>query len=223
MKQRLLIALFTALVFGAGFGSRMWIETDRALPPPPAPPGGEFVHAPLTPSGDAKPEPRRGPDRTKMIADIEQLRPQIDAYRVRLDEIEAEFQRDFFPVLNATQQEHYQAVRKKRTEDQAKKAAKQKESKVAADTSLLTDEQIERLRQRPLWNALYSVAITWPFDRLNGEYKFDEEQPARVHALLSHHREKFLALVDSTPPPSITLSELARQTQKLVEPAKAAK
>lgn len=223
MKQRLLIAIFTILVFGAGFASRMWIEEDQALPPPPSAPGGEFVRAPATPMANGKAEPRRGPDRAKMIADIEQLRPQIDAYRNRLDAIEAEFQRDFVPLLNAAQKEHYDAARKKRAEDRAKKEAKEKEAKVAADTALLTDEQIERLRQRPLWNALYSVAITWPFDRLNAEYKLDDAQKVKVRELLCARRTKFLDLVDSTPPPSITLSELARQTQKLVEPAKTGK
>jgi hypothetical protein len=41
--------------------------------------------------------------------------------------------------------------------------------------------------------------------------------------LLTQRREKFLALVDTTPPPSISLSQLASQTQKLADPAKAAK
>ena len=217
MKQRLLIAIFTVLVFGAGFAARMWTDEDRALPPPPAP-GGEFARAPAATAANAKAEPRRGPDRAKMIADIERLRPQIDAYRNRLDVIEAEFQRDFIVVLNPEQRAHYDALKKKGTEDRAKR-----EAKAAADTSLLTDEQIERARQRPLWNALYSVAITWPFDRINQDYKLDEAQQAKVRAILRVRREKFLDLVDSTPPPSITLSDLARQTQKLTEPAKTAK
>jgi hypothetical protein len=217
VKQRLLIAIFTVLVFAAGFGARVWTEDDRALPPPPAP-GAEFVRAPAPPAGDAKAEPRRGPDRTKIIADIERFRPQIDAYRNRFESIDAEFQRDFVLVLNAEQRAHYDAVKKNRADDRAKKDAK-----AAADTSLLTDDQIERLRQRPLGNALYSVAITWPLDHLTQEYKLDEAQQAKVRELLRIRREKFLALVDSTPVPSITLSELARQTQKLAQPAKADK
>ena len=218
MKQRLLIALFTVLVFGAGFAARIWTEDDQALPPPPVAPGGEFVRPPATAARDAKAEPRRGPDRAKLASDIEQLRPQIEAYRTRLDTIEAEFQRDFVLVLNPEQRARYDAARKKGAEDRAKRDAK-----VAADTTLLTDEQIERLRRNPLWNALYSVAITWPFDRINHDYKLDEAQQAQVRDLLRARREKFLALVDSTPPPSITLSELARQTQKLAQPAKADK
>lgn len=213
MKQRLLIAIFTVLVFAAGFAARVWTEEDRALPPPPAP-GVEFVRAPAPPTGDTKAEPRRGPDRAKIVADIERLRPQIDAYRNRFETIDAEFQRNFVLVLNAEQRVHYDAVRKNRADDRAKKDAK-----AAADTALLTDEQIERLRQRPLGNALYSVAITWPFDHLNQEYKLDEAQQAKLRELLRVRREEFLALVDSTPVPSITLSELARQTQKLAQPA----
>ena len=216
MKQRLLIALFTVLVFGAGFAARIWTEDDQALPPPP-PAGGEFVRAP---AGDAKAkaEPRRGPDRAKMILDIEKLRPQIDAYRGRLEAIEADFQRDFILVLSPAQRATYDTAKKKGAEDRAKRDAK-----AAADTGPLTDDQIERLRQRPLWNALYSVAISWPFDRLKEIYKLDQTQQAKVRELLRVRREKFIELVDSTPPPSITLSELARQTQKLATPAKADK
>jgi hypothetical protein len=217
VKQRLLIALFTVLVFGAGFAARVWTEDDQALPPPPAA-GGEFVRAPATPTRDAKAEPRRGPDRAKMILDIEKLRPQIDAYRSRLEAIEADFQRDFILVLTPEQRATYDAAKKKGAEDRAKRDAK-----AAADTGPLTDDQIERLRQRPLWNALYSVAISWPFDRLKELYKLDEAQQAKVRELLRVRREKFIELVDSTPPPSITLSELARQTQKLAAPAKADK
>lgn len=217
MKQRLLIALLTVLVFGAGFAARVWTEGERGLPAPPAP-GSEFVRAPAAPAGDAKAEPRHGPDRVRMIADIERLRPQIDAYRNRLDEIEAEFQRDFVIVLNAEQRARYDAQKKKGADDRAKW-----EARAAADTGLLTDEQIASLQRRPLWNALFSVAITWPFDHLNHDYKLDEAQQARVHELLRARREKFLALVDSTPPPSITLSQLATQAQKLVEPPKSAK
>lgn len=217
MKQRLLIALLTVLVFGAGFAARVWTEGDRGLPPAPAP-GSEFVRAPATPTADAKTESRRGPDRVKMIADIERLRPQIDAYRNRLDEIEAEFQRDFVTVLNAEQRANYDTRQKKNAEDRAKK-----EARAAADTGLLTDDQIASLQRRPLWNALYSVAITWPFDHLNHDYKFDEAQQARVRELLRARREKFLALVDATPSPSITLSQLATQVPKLIEPPKPAK
>jgi hypothetical protein len=218
VKQRLLIAIFTVLVFGAGFAARVWTDEDRALPPPPSAPGGEFVRVPTAPAANAKAEPKRGADRAKMIADIERLRPQIDAYRNRLEVIEAEFQRDFVPVLNPEQREHYDAFKKKGSEDHAKN-----EAKAAADTTLLTDEQVERLRQRPLWNALDSVAISWPLDRLKDRYKLDEAQQAKVRELLRMRREKFIALVDSTPPPSITLSDLARRTQKLVPSAKADK
>ena len=74
--------------------------------------------------------------------------------------------------------------------------------------------------RQPLWNALWSVAINWRLEFLCKEYKLDEEQRGEACGLLKQRREHFLALVDSTPPPSISYSELARQAQKLADPGK---
>jgi hypothetical protein len=217
VKQRLLIVLFTALVFGAGFGARAWTEADRALPPPPAAPGSEFVRGASTPP----PEPRtttKPADRTKIVADIERLRPQIDSYRKRIDEIAAEFDRDFLPLLTAEQRDKYLAQQKRNAERRAKG-----EADAAADTGPLSDEQIFQLQQRPLWNVLWSVAIVWRLDRLVHDYKLDGAQQAKTRELLVARREKFLTLVDSNQPPTISLSQLASQAQKLADPARAGK
>lgn len=212
MKQRLLIVLFTAVVFAAGFGARLWTEGDRALPPP-AVPGSEFVRGASTPTPDPKNSPKPT-DRAKMIADIERLRPQIEAYRKRMDEIAGEFDAALLPVLTPEQRVKYIAQQKKNAERRA-----QGEARDAAETGPLSDEQIFQLQQRPLWNALWAVAIVWRLDRLDHDVKLDDSQKTKVRELLAARREKFLALVDTTPPPSITLSQLASQTRKLADPA----
>lgn len=224
MKQRLLIALFTALVFGAGFAARMWTEGDAAVPPPPAAIGSEFVRGAAPPAGDGKAgqKPPASParndhdqavNRAKLVSDIEKLRPQIDAYRTRLDEMDAEFERGLVALLTPEQCERYTARQKRNADGRAKRDARE-----AADPSPLSDEQIRHLQEMPLWNALYSVAISWRYDRLNKDMKFDDAQQEKVRELMRVRRDKFLALVDSTPPPSITLSQLATQTQKLAAP-----
>jgi hypothetical protein len=219
VKQRVLIVFFTALVFGAGFAARAWTEGDRALPPPPAAPGSEFVRSAATPAPTPDPKNNAKPtDRAKLIADIERLRPQIDAYRKRMDQIATEFDAALLPVLTPEQQAKYVAQQKKNAERRA-----QGEARDAADTGPLSDEQIFQLQQRPLWNVLWSVAIVWRLERLDHDFKLDDAQKAKARALLTQRREKFLALVDTTPPPSISLSQLASQTQKLADPAKAAK
>jgi hypothetical protein len=206
MSHRLVIPLVALVAFGAGYGARVW--SDRDVMPSPPTPGSEFVR----PSEkDKQPPPPR--DRAKLLAEIEKVRPQSEAYRKRLDEIETEFNRDFVALLNPEQRERYDAQKKKSAENHAKRAARD-----AADTSMLTDEQIERMRRFPLWNALDAVAITWRFERLHHDYKLDDAQQARLRDHLKARREKFLALVDTTTPPTISFSQLATQTQKLADP-----
>lgn len=211
MSQRLLIALLTALGFAAGFTARMLTERGPAVPPAPAP-GTEFVRSSAPAPTESK--ERRAPtysdkERAKFVADIEKIRPQIDHYRKRVDEIAAEFEQDVAPILNPEQRAKFDAQLKRNAE---RRAHGEKE---AAETTTLSDEQIFQLQQRPLWNALWNVAINWRLERLVKDFKLDEAQQAKVRELLQKRREKFLALVDTTPPPSITLSQLAPQAEKL--------
>jgi hypothetical protein len=211
MNQRLLIAFLTALGFAAGFGARMLTESGPAVPPPPAP-GTEFVRSSNPVPAESK--ERRAPtynekDREKLVADIQKLRPQIEQYRTRIEEIANEFDRELVPILTPEQRQKFAALQKKDADNRAKR------EKQAAEASTLSDEQIFQLQQRPLWNALWNVAISWRLERLMRDFKFDAQQEAKVRELLARRREKFLALVDSTPPPSITLSQLAPQTEKL--------
>jgi hypothetical protein len=217
MKQHLVIALLALICFGAGFAAREMTETGPAIPPPPGALGAEFQHgAAVTPASDPHghaPAPAKTEqplDRAKMLADIERLRPQIETYRKRLDEIDLEFDHDLAGVLTADQNEKYTVLQKKRAERRAKGEAKE-----AADTTPLSDEQIVRKQQGPLYNVLGSVAISMRLDSLNHDLKLDEAQQAKVQDLLRLRRQKFLTLVDSVPPPTIMLNRLAPIEKKL--------
>lgn len=211
MKQRLVIALLTVLVFGAGFLARVLTESGPNIPAPPAP-GTEFVRASEpTPAGAKE---RRAPtftekDRARLLERIQRLRPQVDSYRRRIDAIAAEFDRDLVPILTPQQRQ------KLALEQQHSAARRAKGEREAAQTISLSDEQIFRLQQRPLWNALWNVAINWRLERLTHDFKLDAAQQQKVRELLERRRQKFLDLVDSTTPPSITLSQLAPEAEKL--------
>lgn len=216
MNQRLLIALLTAIGFAAGFGARMLTESGPSVPPPPAP-GSEFVRS-GTAAPDAK-DARRSPtytekDRAKLVAQIEKIRPQIDGYRKRIDQIAAEFDHDLQPILTPEQRAKFVELQKK-SADKAAKGEKQ-----VAEAATLSDEQIFQLQQKPLWHALWNVAINWRLEHLDHDFKLTPEQQTQVLELLKKRREKFLALVDSSPPPSITLSQLAPQAEKLATATK---
>lgn len=216
MTQRWVIPLLVAVAFSAGFMARLWTERDRSLPLAPTP-GAEFVRETTSAGSDAPTAPATAPapglDRAKIIAEMEKVRPQIDVYRKRIDEIRIEFDDRFVALLNPTQRAHWEERQKMHAANRLKREAEE------ASGTPLSDQQIESLRRQPLWNALWNVAINWRLDFLCKEYRLDETQRAETCSLLKTRREKFLSLVDSTPPPSISYSELARQAQKL-EPGK---
>lgn len=219
MKQRLLIALLTAFGFAAGFGARMLTESGCKVPPPPAP-GTEFARAQTT-TAAADTNAEKKPvftekDREKFVAEIEKVRPQIDEYHQRLGDIYGTFDREFAELLRPEQKAIFDAQQKKNAEHRARRAAQE-----AADTGPLTDTQIEQLRRQPLWNALWIIAVKWRLERISHDYHLDAAQEAKVRDLLAQRRQRFLELVDATEPPSITYSELASRTQKLLsEPKK---
>ncbi len=214
MKQRVLVALLTVLVFASGFAARVWTEGSTALPPPPAPIGSEFAPPPTsaahTPAADAKKPVDR---RAQLIAEIEKLGPQITMFQAKMDELDAGFDRDFTAILNDEQ-------RLRRADAQKKRAEKARSGPAPKITSQLSDEEIERGLKMPLSMLLAKVAVTEKLKRLTEANTLDAAQQEQARDLLLKYREKFLALVDSVPPTSFRLSSLALDVQKLSEPKK---
>jgi hypothetical protein len=201
MQRRVLIALLTVFVFGAGYLARVW--TERQLPlPPPLTPGGEFASS-QTPA----PGPMPPVDRAKLSAEIEQLKPQIDEFRKRLRAIDAEFDHNLQAILTPDQLSRYLDRKRRRAND-----PRQLHS---ADPRPLTDAQIMMLHEQPLYAALDHISLELTLDDLNNDLKFDDAQRAKIHDLLLKRREEFIMLVDDTPPPSLILSRLASVAQRL--------
>lgn len=211
MRQRLVIALLTLCGFVAGFGARILTESKCKVPPPPTA-GSEFMRkSQVQPANDTE---RRAPtyteaEREKLLGDIEKLRPQIELYQKRLDEIADEYERDVMPILTSEQRAKYEVDKKRNAEQLAKG-----EREVAATTTL-SDEQIFKMQQLPIWNALWNVAINARLEWWVRDYHLSPDQQKQLRAILVKRREKFLALVDAVPPPSIVLSQLAPQAEKL--------
>jgi hypothetical protein len=203
MKQRVLVALLTVLIFGAGFASRMWTESAKAVPAPPRL-GGEFAAA--RPPGAV--EAKKPIDRAELVTEIERWKAQSEAYRTQMAALDSEFDRDFTALLHADQKDQYLIAQRKRAE----KAA-EREAKVASGSA--SDDDIDRMKQMPLYGAVYTVSVAARLDRLVKDYKLDAEQQAKTKELLARRRDKFIALLDTSPPPSIWLSGLAPLVSKI--------
>ncbi len=222
MKRALVISGLTVVVFAIGYIAGLRTERTRPVPAPPATLMGEFTSKAATvpatataakPSGPQAAPARSPQNRAQLVAEIERLRPQIDSYRQRLDQIDAEFDGQLAAMLTSEQRTHYAAGQKRRAERMAKGLAE-----VATGVKPLTDDEIDQLRQRSLSGVLWMVAPTMKHDSLVKELKLDAEQQTKARELLKQRREKFLAIVDSTPPPSILLSRLAPAVQRLATP-----
>jgi len=204
MRDRLLAALLTLAVFAVGFAAGTWAERHRPFPPPPAAFMGEFG-AKRSPAPATQEPPV---NRAELLEQIAKIRPEIDSFRERTNEIYAQFDRDMLSVLTPDQDATY--VKKFRSQRVPR----------PQDDEPLSDEEIERLLQRPFRTLAYFVVVPMTLDRMATELNLDEAQRDKVRDLLRVRREKFIELVDSVPPPSLMLSRLAPMAQRLSQPVK---
>lgn len=215
MKQRLLVLVLVLAVLGAGLVTGMWIERQRPVPPPPAKLMSELTFParkliPATQMQLIKLQP--AVNRTELARALTELKPQIDAYRARLEAIEAEFDAGLAAVLTPAQRAAYAEARGGIQDRQARANA-------LDPAPPLSTETILALQNRPTYNVVNMVVIDLKLDWLTRHLELTPAQVDSVRDLLRQRREKFLALVDSTPPPSLMLSDLATVAQRLVDPA----
>jgi len=208
MRERVLAALLTAVVFAIGFGAGMWAERHRPFPPPPGVFMGEFGARRGWAAHTAPPV-----NRAQLMEQIDAIRPQMEAFRTRVAEIYAEFDRDIATVLSPEQRAEYEH----RFRSQRGLLGP---SESPSSDKPLSDEQIEQLLQRPFRTLAFFVVLPMTLDRMTTELKLDEAQRGRVNDLLHVRREKFIGLVDNSPPLSLMLSRLAPIAQRLAEPGK---
>lgn len=103
MRDRVLAALLTLAVFGAGFGSGVWAERHRPIPRPPGAFMGEFG---AKQGGAARVAPPI--NRAQLLEQIDRLRPEMDSFRQRVMDIYAQFDRDMDTVLTPEQRADYE-------------------------------------------------------------------------------------------------------------------
>jgi hypothetical protein len=206
MTQRVFVALLTVAVFVAGYFARMWTEPRTSIPPAPEALAKEYAR-PEPVASDKKGD--RQLDRAKLLAEIRKLRPQIEAYSAQVDEINGEFDREFAQLLSPVQREKYFANQKKKAERDAKRMA---------DRSPLSDEEIQRVKDRPLTTIYWNIVVTPHLEWMTREYALDPAQQTKIRTLLALRRNKFISLLDSTPHPSIRLSRLAPLVERVEAP-----
>jgi hypothetical protein len=203
MRDRILAVLVTLVVFATGFVGGLWAERHRPFPHPPGAFMGEFGARPGGPPHSGSPI-----NRAQLLEQIAKIKPDMEAFTSRINDIYAEFDRDLEPILSSDQKATYER------EFKAKRGFGPPPDMAGSDRPL-SDEQIEQLMQRPFRTLAFFVVVPMTLERMAGVLKLDDVQRGKVKDLLRVRREKFIELVDSVPPPSLLLSRLAPMAQRL--------
>jgi hypothetical protein len=217
MKQRLLVLLLVLAVLGAGLAAGMWIERQRPVPPPPAKLMAELSMPAtrLIPAAQMrliKLQP--AVNRAELSHAIAEIKPQIEAYRAKIEGIETTFETGLDAILTPAQSEAYAAAHREL-------AGRQVQTTKLDPAPPLSTETILALQNRPAYSVLNMVVIDLKLDWLTNKLSLAPAQTDQVRELLRQRRDSFIALVDATPPPSLMLSDLATVAQRLVTPAQA--
>jgi len=205
MKQRLIVALFTIVVFCAGYYAGVWSVQKSPMPPPPASVGAEFVRARQTETPTLRDRPI---NRADLIKQIDSLKPQLDDFHSRMTAIDAEFEQKFEELLTPQQHSIHEEHSKKR-----------QSGPPISGPPLTNDEVSSLLYGQPEHTLLRDMVVGIRLDSLTQYYHLDDAQREKVRSLLKDRRDKVIALIDSSPAPSVSLLRLAPYVQRLANPA----
>lgn len=206
MKSRVLIALLTVAVFAAGYGARVWAD-HHACKVPPAPKLLGELSGQNNATAVQSPEPLPNPE--KISAALQRLGPEIEKFQASVKEIDDELDRGVLALLHPEQRPLWDKMIAHRAEYRA-----EEESGIPAD-GLLTPEQIMNLQQRPLYKLLAVVVVPLKLEWLAHDLKLDDQQREEARKLVLVRREKFLALLDASPPPTLRLSRLTPLAERI--------
>lgn len=200
MNKGFVVALATLIGFSAGTFAGSWMQRTQPVPAPPT--GGvlgELRDAPLNsaPENPDAPKPSGQPLPDEALR---QMKAEIDAFKKKVDPIKLEFRTQLEALLTPVQKERLKAIIERPAPPPLKPGEK---ADPAKDWRYRIYDGLD--------STITLVVIPFTLARLNEELGLSYAQREAVHQLLIQRREKFLALVDSTPPPSFNLGKLAPQ------------
>lgn len=215
MKQRVAIALLTILLLGAGYGAGQWAARSRCkVPPPPASLLGELSSKTSKPAAAEKKDTSSLPDPAWLATQIEQIQPQIEEFRTKLDAIDRELDRKIDGILRPEQKAAWHSL------VQGGRDVRAREQAESALTTKLSPEEVREIQLRPLYRLLGVVVVPIRVYWNTKQLSLDEAQKAQLTEFLKWRREQFIQLIDRSPPPSLELSTLAPMVKRLGEPYK---
>ncbi|HTZ22344.1 MAG TPA: hypothetical protein VMC06_15785 [Opitutaceae bacterium] len=221
MRTPLGLVALTVAGFGAGLGAGYWMSHTCTPMPPPASVFSEFRD--ITRAGPSLASTR--PELWREInAELEKLRPEMDAFRKKIQAIDGEFITRFETILQPEQRQKLADLQKRR--DPGREASKGREpgkepapaaKPAAAPASEAPKSNPPAPRSERAPRVIYEsdglvsqmVFLPMTVERFTQQLGLDATQQAKLRELLLVRRTKFLELVDATPPPSLQLLRIA--------------
>ncbi len=225
MKENIHVILITVALLGGGLLTGIWTQKTRLLPPPPMAPWGEFQSPGAghhtTGQGNFQPmqstPDRFNPQHQQMRESLEEkmqaLQPEINAFQKNMQIIQESFHQKLMTILNAEQKQKIQAAETQRPKSHPQQMEGRPSSghpdfqrggpmpSGAPHPSPGEDNPI-----------LGMVIVKATLDEMTEALKLDSKQQAELKPLLVERRTQLLALLDKTPPPTIKLEKMLRQT-----------
>lgn len=200
MSKILPFILTTLIGFVVGIGAGVWINRTPSIPPPPAAILDELKDAPI---GAKNPPPAPDAQREETFR---QIRAEMEDFRKKVDDIKKSLRAQMEPILTPEQRERMNRWRER-------PGSPPPPPKAAPPGG-----------RHNFWegfeSAMTIMMVPFSLERMSESLNLTPEQKVTVRKLLLERREKFLELVDTTPPPSFKVLKLAPPEAKVNAPAK---
>jgi len=199
MNKKLPYVLTTLIGFIAGIAAGAWVTRTPPIPAPPASVLGEIKDASLGSDASAPAAPAAAtPDNQAAYAKI---RAEMDDFRKKVDAIKASLRTEMDALLTDEQREIAKRTRERPAPPPPPAASSLEQALPARPTARHFYEGFD--------STITIIMVPYSLERLDSNLGFTPAQKAAVRKLLLERRAKFLDLVDSTPPPSFKLINLA--------------
>jgi hypothetical protein len=198
MNKKLPFILTTLIGFIVGTATGMWITRTPPIPAPPASILEEIKEAPL---GSDAPAPTAIAATADNQAAYAKIRDEMDDFKRKVDAIKASLRTEMDALLTDEQREIAQRTRERPAPPPPAAASGSGQALPARPTARNFYEGFD--------STITIIMVPYSLERLDSNLRFTPGQKAAVHRLLIERRAKFLDLVDTTPPPSFKLINLA--------------
>jgi hypothetical protein len=169
---------------------------------------GELRDVPL--SGTLNGQGQETKALSQLQAEMERMKPDIEAFKKKLEPIKAEFRRSLEALLTPEQMTILKEFRERGSSTP---------SASAPPPRLTTDNTPHTWHGHAGLDAMFPIVLVpITLDRLTDKLKLTPEQREDVRKLLVLRRQQFLELVDANPPPSMKLSKIAPMVPKIADP-----